>query len=480
MPMTQKGKNIEKDQGIIRHPAVAGAFYPSRQNELSEMVDNFLQNANPHETRGMITALIVPHAGYVYSGEVAAFGYKKLIGEDIDTVIIVGNSHSEQFFGASIYPEGFWETPLGKVRVDSFLAKKIMEMDSRIRFRESAHLEEHSLEVQIPFLQKALKNFAIVPIILGNSSKDDYLFLAEAIYKSIQGKNVLLIASSDLSHYPSYEDAETADKKTIDAIASGDCARFEKTINDLEVEGIENALTFACGSDAIKTIMQVAKKLGADEIAVLKSANSSDVSGDKDRVVGYATIGFFAPRRGNLLTADEKKELLQIARTSVENYVKTEKAPDWNEASKKLQEKLGAFVTLKKDGKLRGCIGRFSPTDIPLYKVVSEMAIAAATDDGRFFPVTKDELDGLQYEISVLSESVKVQSYKDIIFGKHGVVVKSGGRSGVFLPQVADETGWNIDEFLSHLCLEKAGLHPFCWKDGSADLYIFTAQVFSK
>ncbi len=396
--LPKKESTEKKELEIIREPTVAGEFYPEDKIQLSALIDNFLEKTSLPEVKGEVIALIVPHAGYQFSGEVAAHAFKTLEGEQVDTVIIVGNSHHERFDGVSVFPKGVYKTPLGEVEIDSDLAQRIIQESDRIFFRESAHQLEHSIEVKIPFLQKTLKHFKIIPILFGNSQKDDWKILGDAILKHIKGKNVILIASSDLSHYPPYEVAKYADKKTIDAILTGDIEHFEKTIQELQQENLPNAVTFACGSDAIKTVMYVARQLGASEIKLLKYANSGDSTGDKNRVVvvGYSAIGFFAERRDHLLNKKEQERLLQIARESVETYIKEGKIPEFSEDNPMLNQKLGAFVTIKKHGKLRGCIGEFSPTKEPLYKVVSKMAIAAATKDIRFSPVKEEELDELE------------------------------------------------------------------------------------
>lgn len=463
-----------------RKPAVAGSFYPADKEELEKLIDQLLSQAQPPETEGEILALILPHAGYQFSGRTSAHGFKKLIGEKIDTVILIGNSHQESFDGISVFPEGYFETPLGKVKIDSDLAKAIISESDRIFFRESCHKKEHSLEVQLPFLQKVLGDFKIVPILFGNVPGNDYQILANAILKHIKGKNVLVVASSDLSHYPPYDIANFADKKTIEAILSGDVGVFEKTILELEREKLPQTLTLACAQDAIKTVMIVAKELGAKKIELLKYENSGDVSGEKLQVVGYAAIGFFGVRRGNLLNKKEREILLKIARETVESFVKEGKIPEYEIKEPMLNQNLGAFVTIKKQGNLRGCIGRFSPTDIPLFKVVSQMAIAAATEDPRFFPVQKEELPYLKYEISVLTEPREIDDWRKIEIGKHGVIIVYQGRQGVFLPQVATEHNLNLEEFLSLLCTEKVGAEPDCYKKKEAKIFVFEAQVFGE
>lgn len=464
---------------IIREPAVAGQFYPEDPKELENQINEFLNKAEVSEAKGEILALILPHAGYQFSGQVAAYGFKSLIDQDIDTIILIGNSHQERFEGISVFPEGFYKTPLGEVKIDSKLAQAIINEDERIFFQESAHSKEHSLEVEIPFLQKILDNFEIVPIIFGNSPGEDYMVLAQAISKNIKGKNVLLIASSDFSHYPSYNDAGYADSETVKAILTGQVEELEKAIRDLENQGIPNVVTFACAEDAIKTVMLIAKELGADEIKLLNSANSGDVSiGDKNRVVGYTAIGFYGERRGNLLNREEQEELLEIAKNSVETFVKEGKISEFQIENPVLNQKIGAFVTLKKHGQLRGCIGRYTPTDIFLYQVVSQMAIAAASEDRRFYPVTEEELSELDYEISVLSALEKVNDWQDVEIGKHGVQLRSGLRSGVFLPQVAIDNNWNLETFLGELCSQKLGLSRDCYKQEGLEIHTFTAQVF--
>ncbi|KPJ55364.1 hypothetical protein AMJ47_00630 [Parcubacteria bacterium DG_72] len=475
----QESISQEQEQAINRKPAVAGQFYPDSKEELERQVNDFLNSAELSQTEGQIIGLIVPHAGYQFSGRVAGFGFKALIDQEIDTVILIGNSHTERFDGISVFKKGSYETPLGKVRIDSELAESLIKENERIFYKDTAHEKEHSLEVQLPFLQQTLSSFKIVPVLFGNSSSQDYNILAQAILKSIKGKNVLLIASSDLSHYPEYDNAKESDLKTVEAILTGQEESLEKTINDLEKENIPGAVTFACAEDSIKTVMIVAKNLAAEEIKLLKYANSGDVNiGDKNRVVGYAAIGFFADRRGNLLSREEQENLLAIARSSVEEYIKNSKVPDFETENYYLNQKIGAFVTLKKQGQLRGCIGMFSPTEIPLYEVVSQMAVSSATKDMRFLPVEEEELSELHYEISVLSKMQKINDWQDIETGKHGVQIRYFTQSGVFLPQVATDNNWTLETFLEQLCYQKVRLEKDCYKRDDVELYIFTAQVF--
>lgn len=470
--------NTNEIEGPIREPAVAGTFYPESEGELGSMIDGFFEKVELPELDKYIRGMIVPHAGYIYSGQVAAYGYKALMDSPpaggINTVILIGNSHKEYFDGISIFPEGYYKTPLGNIEIDKDLAKKLIDSNDKIFYKESAHSEEHSLEVQLPFLQKVLDNFKIVPVIIGNQAGVvDILINA---LKPIVDDNTLIIASSDLSHYPNYEDAKHSDNEVIDAILTGEKENLSNTISQLEKELIPNLQTCACGQDSIEVVMAL---MEGKNIKLLNSANSGDASGDMSRVVGYATIVFTIDKSENELGIEEQKRLLEIARQSLETYAEKGEMLKIEEDSPLLNKAMGAFVTLKEHGQLRGCIGVFEP-QIPLYQVVAETVLSSAFNDPRFKPVTKDELGELEYEISVLSPLKKVDSWKDIEIGKHGVKIVKGIRSGVFLPQVATENNWDLDTFMSVLCEQKAGLPADCWKDKDLEIYVFTAQVFGE
>jgi len=261
-------------EGKLRLPAVAGQFYPEEKKELTEIVGKFLGEARPPEIEGEIFGLVLPHAGYIFSGPVAAYGFKAIAGKKFDTVIIIGDSHYERFEGVSLWPVGIWETPLGQVEVDKKLTTEILSASDRFIIRDSAHLFEHSLEVQIPFLQKVLKDFKIVPIIFG-SEDEDWERLAQAILENIKDKKVLIIASSDLSHYLPYQEAQKIDSQTLEAILN------------LNTQNLE-----VCAKDSVKTLIEIAKLLGG-KTKLLKYLNSGDTAGDKSKVVGYGAIAFY-------------------------------------------------------------------------------------------------------------------------------------------------------------------------------------------
>ena len=489
-------ESMPKDEKI-RQSVVAGAFYPADKESLAKQIDQFLEAANLSPVEGVIRALVVPHAGYVYSGPVAAYGYKALIGQNIKRIILVGSSHHQYFTGAVIDDSDFWQTPLGRVAIDKDLREILAK--EKIKIDSSAHQPEHSLEVQVPFLQRVLEDFKILPVLIGQADEEDLEKLAQVLAKNIDDQT-LIIASTDFSHYPSYDQAVYADHKVIEAILTGQVEKLKETIADLEKENIPNAATFLCGQTAVEVVMKVAQKLGTSQIELLKYANSGDVPiGDKSQVVGYGAIAFLTkskmPAQGEEfeLNVEQQKKLLEIARQSVETFILQDQLPSFEIDDPLLNQPLGAFVTLKKQGALRGCIGRFTPLeknsltgfttedlDLPLYQVVAQMAIAAATQDKRFLPVQPQELDDLEYEISVLSPLRKIDDWREIEIGRHGVQVSQGPYSGVFLPQVATENNWDLEEFMGNLCQHKAGLPREAWKTDEVDLYIFTAQIFGE
>ncbi len=466
----------------IRFPAVAGQFYPANPELLNLKLEEYLTTANPQKQNGKIKAIMVPHAGYDFSGPVAAYAYKLLTNQEIDNVIIICNSHTSYFGGIAIDDNDVWQTPLGTVELNHDLATRLVNYSDLIYYDKKVHITEHSLEVQIPFLQKVIKNkFKIVPILFGNVTHKSYITLAKALAENI-GDNDLIVISTDMSHYPSYKDAQQIDTKTLKIIREANIPKLEEYIENILSQNIPGEQTLLCGIDGVKTAIELHHLLNWDEIKILKYANSGDsVIGDKKQVVGYGAIAFIQKEQSQnrqILTNEQKNILRNIAKQTVETYILEGKIPEFDIRDERLNWHEGAFVTLKKHGKLRGCIGQIVPQNKPLWKVVRDMAIEAATQDPRFQPVSREELNDLEYEISVLSEPKKINDWKKIQLGKHGVIVRRGFNSGVFLPQVAEETGWNLEEFLSHLCSGKAGLEPECYKDPQTELFIFTAQIF--
>jgi MEMO1 family protein len=453
---------------IVKHANVAGQFYPGDKNELSKDIDSYLKDYNVIGGEGELIAIIVPHAGYQYSGKVAAYAYKQLTNKNFDTVIIMGPSHYATFDGLSVIPSGEYETPLGKAEIDKEMAASLLASDPKIKYVKEAFDREHSVEVQIPFLQKTLKKFKIVPVVFGFQSIENCNILAQAILKSIGKKKVLLIASTDLSHYHTYEVSSTMDAAAIDAISKGDLNTLVQKLASGECE--------LCGYGPVITAMMAADRLNANSYEILKYADTGDVTGDKSSVVGYLSAAIY--RRPLVLDDSEKTRLLEIARKTLESYLSTKQTPDFMIYEKELQQKYGVFVTLTKNGQLRGCIGYLKPVK-PLYSAVTDMAIAAATQDTRFTAVTTDELPDIKIEISVLSPMQAISSTNEVVVGKTGILIENGGQSGVFLPQVATENKWTREQFLENVCY-KAGLPVTALKDPNTRLYIFTADVFKE
>lgn len=474
----------EKEMGMkeIREPVVAGTFYPDKPEILSRDVKRYLDQVKKEKIEGDIVALISPHAGYMYSGQVAAYAYKWVEGKVFDSVVVVAPSHRALFKGASIYDRGGYRTPLGVVPVDVEFSKKMMEKRKEIQFLPDAHSQEHSLEVQIPFLQVALKSFKLVPIVMEPTwSWETCQYLASAIAEAVKGKSVLLIASSDLSHFHSYDEAVKLDKIVLNHIERFDPEGLNR---DLKSRCCE-----ACGGGPIITIMLAAKALGANQGKVLKYLNSGDVTGDRSRVVGYAAGVFYKTVGGKEkmkderkvgvdlgLNEEEKKTLHHIAKTVIENKARGKAVPDFKVESPVLKENRGAFVTIHKRRQLRGCIGYIEGHG-PLHKTIEEMAEAAAFRDPRFTPVKEKELPDLELEISVLTPLKRIKDVNEIQVGKHGIYIKKGWYSGLLLPQVATEYGWDRQTFLEHTC-QKAGLPSGTWKEKDAEIYIFSADIF--
>lgn len=457
---------------VIRKSSVSGSFYPRDSLELREQIQGFLAQASKRQQTGSPKILIVPHAGYQYSGSVAAAGFQQLFGLDFSRVILIGSSHQSWFAGAVIDQSQVWQTPLGEVKTDGRLSDKLVAGNDNCSFSAAAHHQEHSLEVELPFLQAVLTDFQLVPILLGQIEEQQLDQLVETISANL-GPETLLVISSDLSHYPDYQTAQTVDQLTLASILSGRAEVFIATIVSQMAKGYSGLETCACADKAIVLALKIATRLGSGQWQLFQYANSGDTTGDKDRVVGYASLGFFLQPNGLA------QELLNIARKTLTAYLQDKNIPDFQINDQQLLKPGGAFVTLKKANQLRGCLGEFAGKE-PLWKVVRQMVAAAATQDPRFPPVRLNEVKEIKIEISVLSPLKKIDNPGEIKLGFHGVMIETGGRRGVFLPQVATETGWSRKEFLNQLCCQKAGLAANCWQDKDASLFIFTAKVYKE
>lgn len=455
----------------IRKPTAAVGFYPEKPEELRGMIKSYLADAEYREFSGKLHAVIVPHAGYVYSGRVAAEAYRQLEGKKYDAIVIITPSHSESFGEISIYPGDGLETPLGVVNIDKELAEKIEKSAEIVSFSRRGYGQEHSLEVQLPFLQTVLPNTPVVPLVMGYQNFSFSYTLGTALGEALKDANVLLIASSDLSHYHPYDEAVRMDSEVVEAIRNYDPFLLSQNVFSGRWE--------ACGGGPIVAVMVAAQTFGANSVEIMQYANSGDVSGDKSAVVGYLSAVITSkPPESQQYSFEEREILLNIACEAVENSVRGKALPSLTSLPGSLTRKSGAFVTLKIDGELRGCIGEVFAEN-PLAFAVQSTAVKSALEDPRFEPVTEGELSRLEYDISVLSPLHLMENTDEIVIGKHGLLLINGNYSGLLLPQVPVENEWNRQEFLAYLSL-KAGLPQDAWRYPNTMLFIFSAEVFGK
>lgn len=450
----------------------AGTWYPGKKQELRETVSGFLDNTTV-AAHGKIYGLVAPHAGYVYSGPVAAYAYKTVQGMEFDDVIVIGPSHRHGFHGASVDTLAGRMTPLGKIEYDTELAKKLIAASKGINYEAAAHAVEHSVEIQMPFIQVAIPKFKAVEIIMGSQDYQTCQMLSQAIVKATKGRKVLVIASSDLSHYHSQKQAEVLDNLVVEAVAAFDA--------EMLFDRLTTGTCEACGGGPMIAAMLAARELGATGSTPLYYATSGDITGDHDQVVGYLAAAFHEGPKARVgvdlgFGEAEKKQLKELAWTSIEKAVQGKEAPPPGDITGKLKEPYGIFVTIKKHGDLRGCIGRIIG-DQPVYLSCQQMARAAALEDPRFPPVTASELKELELEISVLTPMQPVTNRDDIVVGRDGLYVRKGMFAGLLLPQVPVEQGWNVDQFLAHTCY-KAGLPVDSLKAKDIEIYRFSAEIF--
>lgn len=281
------------DPEEVRLPSAAGSFYPGTASELRKMITAMLDSVPEIKPEGEIIAAVAPHAGYIYSGMVAAYTFKQLSKVDFDTIVIIG--HETDLYPniiAYICPVDYFETPLGKIPVDSEMIKKMKAFNNGIRTNRSIHANDHSIEVQIPFLQVLGKNCMIVPVMFGNPTPENSRILADAIIASAGDKKVFVLASTDMSHYPSYGSANMVDRSTLDVLKEMDVGRlFDHLNRQLDRQTIPSLVTAMCSRGGVGTAIFFAKAHGADHAQILHYANSGDISGgDKQRVVGYSSV----------------------------------------------------------------------------------------------------------------------------------------------------------------------------------------------
>lgn len=475
-----------------------GSFYTDNAAELRTTVRGYI-DAAPQNPDIQAWAWIAPHAGYVYSGPIAGYTWRQIEKIAPSRVVVIAFTHRPWSSDGRLRNTGIatttaaaFNTPLGAVQVDVEEAAALVKETKLITDDRALFGGEHSLEVQLPFLQVAAPQARLVPLMFGNQDDPAVIQgLADLLARRYAGDpTTVVVVSTDMSHYLQYDAAVEIDSTML------------KNVVELNADAIGPCPAAPhggfCGSALVMALTKAQKKLGWPKPIVLNYRNSGDTAGDRRKVVGYGAVQFPrgtvaaapagvaevqpAPPVGrphdNELTVTQKRELLSIARQTVETLVTTGKVPDFQVTDPTLLKPGAAFVTLKIDGDLRGCIGH-TEAHMPLWECVREMAVAAATEDPRFRPVGTAELKLLDYEISVLFPAVPVKDVKEIVIGRDGLTISLNGRRGLLLPQVPVEWNWTLEEFLAHTS-RKAGLPLDAWKDPAAVLKRFEGIIFNE
>ena len=446
----------------VKPPNVAGMFYPGDGETLRREVDAYLR---PAVAEGPAPkALIAPHAGYRYSGPIAASAYARLKprAQAIRRVVLLGPPHYHPVHGVAVSGAESFQTPLGRVPVDTASVRRALDLGF-VRKLDPAFEREHSLEVHLPFLMRVLPRFSVVPLLVGTAAPAEIDALLEALWG---GPETAIVISSDLSHFLDYESARRLDAKTSEAIVA---LRHDDV-------GREQA----CGRHAVNGLLHLAKRRGL-EAAALDVRNSGDTAGPRDHVVGYGAYAFFEPAHQGL-DLESRRHLLGIAARSIRHGLEHGKACpiDLDRLPAALHELRASFVTLEADGRLRGCIGSLEATR-PLAADVAHNAHGAAFADPRFPPVTEDEIEGLRIKVSVLSPAVPMQaeSEADLVAGLRpgvdGLVIRDGDKRATFLPSVWQ--GIPEPERFVRALAKKAGWPAGHWSD-TVRAWRYTTEEF--
>ncbi|MFA7490193.1 MAG: AmmeMemoRadiSam system protein B [Mariniphaga sp.] len=463
----------------IRKSLFAGKFYPGTKAALENELTRLFSKAKGKLAGNLpLRAIISPHAGYVYSGQVAASAYHQ-IPEDqqFKKVFILASSHQFNFSGAAVFDAESYSTPLGEVKVDKALTRKLIKSCNLFIKYPEAHDYEHSLEVQLPFLQYIMHHdFLLVPIILGTSDPSECKEIARHLDPYFTPENLFII-STDFSHYPEYDDAIKIDLLTAEAICNNNPGKLLEEVHRVKKKSINQLVTSLCGWTSVLTLLYLTQNKNLEYKKVeYRNSGDADYYGDKEKVVGYWALAVFEKEVSFQLSEEEQQELLGKARKTIENFVNREERDDTEPPLTNgiLQQKLGAFVSIYVQDELRGCIGCFA-MDKTLNDLVQHMAISSACDS-RFSHLESEELNQLEIEISVLTPLKKIKSIDEIKPGIHGIYIKKGAHSGTFLPQVATKTGWNTEQLLGHCSRDKAGIGWDGWKD--AEISVYEAFIF--
>jgi len=420
---------------MIRQPAVAGQFYPQEAEGLKALIETLVdKNADKKDVIGAL----VPHAGYIYSGSVAGAVFSRI--QFKDTFVIIGPNHTGLGFPFSIMTEGKWATPLGEVEIDTVLAEQILASSQSLQADATAHQREHSVEVQLPLLQYIEPGFRIVPIVISHGNMEVYKEIGRAIARAIKttGRETVILASGDMTHYESQDSAEKKDKQAIEAILNLDEDELSRRFTGQNMS--------MCAYPPAVCLITAAKKLGARAAELVEYRTSGDATGDYSSVVGYAGI---------VISKAEKPPLAKLAKEAVEKYVREGERYQPEELTTEMKEKSGVFVCIKKGDQLRGCIGTFEPDKENIAQETISSAINAATGDPRFRPVAPEELGELRYIVDVLTKPELIKSIKQLNPKKYGLIVEAGFGRGLLLP---DLPGVDTAEEQVAICQQKAGI----------------------
>ncbi len=429
---------------VVRPAAVAGMFYPGNAPQLSSEVGELLDGVDSFEPKlGYPKALIVPHAGYVYSGPVAARAYDELSAARgiVKRVVLLGPSHYVAGRGLAMPLADYFETPLGQIALDGEALRSLADLKQVVK-SEPAHAQEHSLEVQLPFLQKVLGDFKLVPLAAGAATAEE---VAQVLERLWGGPETLIVISSDLSHYHAYDEANRIDGATL--------ARIQGFATDLNHDE-------ACGATVLNGFLSLCRQKRLS-VRLLAACNSGDTAGGKARVVGYSALALY--EGGEVSSAEAGRTLIEIAKGAIANGLGLSSVPVKRNHLPWLLQPGASFVTLMKDGALRGCIGSLSATR-PLGQDVASNARAAAFEDPRFAKLTREEWPRCEVEISLLSspKTIRFADEADLLAqihaGTDGLILACDGKHATYLPQVWEGLP-DKRQFLQQL-IKKAGLPP--------------------
>jgi len=462
----------------VKKSVIAGNWYPADKAELEKMIGNLFQQAPKLDFYDEVRGLIVPHAGYQYSGAAAATAYATIAHQDIKRVIILGPSHSIYFKGASILKVQSYETPFGKVELDRTACDALLKTN-QFTTKKAAHSREHSVEIHLPLLQYLLKDFKIVPIVVGEIDSADYGIMADSL-RQLMDKHTIIVASSDFTHFGQRFGYKPFNENFKEEVRKLDFGALEK-ISNFDFNGflqyVRQTGATICGHKPIALLIET---LGDDCYSqLLNYYTSGDLTGNYEDTVSYAAVCFTQKREK--LNQKEKEILLKLSRATLVSYLNDNKLPQLSLNTYNINPRLmlnqGVFVTIQKEKQLRGCIG-FIVGRMPIFQAVIQNTINASSRDPRFHPMKTEEIEEVTIEISVMSPLKKIKSIEEIKVGTHGLYLVKGENNGVLLPQVPGQFGWDRKTFLEQISL-KAGLPKDAYKEG-AEIYIFSAQVFGE